>query len=210
MNDFKFIALKLGIACIITFLLQLLIPPLTSIFILDSSIVAYEPWRIFTHVFIHADLRHLFNNMFALILFGSVAERLAGSKRFLQLLFSALIISSLFSIAFYDRVLGASGLIYAAIGYAAIKRPGMVVPAFGIPMYISAAALLWILLDVAGIFYPSNIAHLSHISGFIIGLAFGFYDKEWRIKERGEKNKEGQDIISDEEIEEWEEQYMRN
>lgn len=43
----------------------------------------YKPWQLVTHMFMHADLMHIFFNMFALWFLGSVLENLWGPKRFL-------------------------------------------------------------------------------------------------------------------------------
>ncbi len=45
----------------------------------------FKPWQLVTHMFLHstADFGHIFGNMFALWMFGSVLENLWGSKRFL-------------------------------------------------------------------------------------------------------------------------------
>ncbi len=44
---------------------------------------AFKPFQLFTYMFLHADFIHLFFNMFALWMFGSVIERALSSKRFL-------------------------------------------------------------------------------------------------------------------------------
>ncbi len=43
----------------------------------------FRPHQFVTHMFMHADLTHLFFNMFALWMFGKVLESVWGSKRFL-------------------------------------------------------------------------------------------------------------------------------
>ncbi|MCX6137290.1 MAG: rhomboid family intramembrane serine protease, partial [Ignavibacteriales bacterium] len=40
-------------------------------------------WQLFSYMFMHAGFSHLFFNMFALWMFGSVLENLWGSARFL-------------------------------------------------------------------------------------------------------------------------------
>jgi membrane associated rhomboid family serine protease len=42
----------------------------------------FKPWQLFTHLFLHGSLMHLFGNMFALWMFGSVLENLWGPQRF--------------------------------------------------------------------------------------------------------------------------------
>ena len=38
----------------------------------------FNPAQLFTHMFLHANLGHLFFNMFALAMFGGVIERSMG------------------------------------------------------------------------------------------------------------------------------------
>lgn len=44
---------------------------------------AFKPFQLITYMFLHSSFTHLFFNMFALWMFGSVIERALGSKRFL-------------------------------------------------------------------------------------------------------------------------------
>ena len=43
----------------------------------------FKPWQFVTHLFMHGSVGHIFSNMFALWMFGSVLENLWGPKRFL-------------------------------------------------------------------------------------------------------------------------------
>jgi len=43
----------------------------------------FKPWQLITHMFLHGDIGHIFGNMLALWMFGSVLENLWGPKRFL-------------------------------------------------------------------------------------------------------------------------------
>jgi len=43
----------------------------------------FKPWQFVTHLFLHGDISHIFFNMFALWMFGSVLENLWGPKRFI-------------------------------------------------------------------------------------------------------------------------------
>jgi membrane associated rhomboid family serine protease len=40
-------------------------------------------WQLFTHMFMHASIQHIFFNMFGLFMFGSILENLWGSQKFL-------------------------------------------------------------------------------------------------------------------------------
>lgn len=43
----------------------------------------FMPWQFLTHMFMHGGIAHIFFNMFALWMFGSVLENVWGPKRFL-------------------------------------------------------------------------------------------------------------------------------
>lgn len=43
----------------------------------------FKPMQLVTHMFMHGSLMHLFTNMFALFMFGTVLERVWGPQRFL-------------------------------------------------------------------------------------------------------------------------------
>ena len=43
----------------------------------------FQIWQIFTHMFMHADIGHIFFNMFGLFMFGSALEQMWGSKKFI-------------------------------------------------------------------------------------------------------------------------------
>ena len=42
----------------------------------------FKPWQIITHMFMHGSLMHIFSNMFALWMFGSILENMWSPKRF--------------------------------------------------------------------------------------------------------------------------------
>jgi len=44
----------------------------------------FKVWQIITHMFMHANLGHIFFNMFSLVIFGPMIEQVLGPKRFLN------------------------------------------------------------------------------------------------------------------------------
>lgn len=57
---------------------------LESLFALhDIHSVYFRPYQLLTYMFMHGGIDHLFFNMFALWMFGSLLENTLGSKRFL-------------------------------------------------------------------------------------------------------------------------------
>jgi len=58
----------------------------THDFIKQASPLAkshFQPFQIITHMFMHANLGHIFSNMFAVYMFGSILEKVWGGSRFL-------------------------------------------------------------------------------------------------------------------------------
>lgn len=52
-----------------------------ALYFIESPL--FNPFQLFSYMFLHSGFMHLFFNMFALWMFGSVIERALGSKRFL-------------------------------------------------------------------------------------------------------------------------------
>ena len=169
---FRFYALKLCFWMFVIFFVQLFISGFTELFLLDANALS-QFWRFFTAIFLHGGFAHLLYNVFALALFGSIFERFVGGRRFLIVFFVTGVLANIFSVNFYDSSLGASGAIFGIIGALIVVRPWMIVWAFGLPMPLILAGVLWAVGDAIGIFMPSNIANLAHLSGMFFGLIFG-------------------------------------
>jgi membrane associated rhomboid family serine protease len=172
---FRFYALKLCGVIFVVFLIQLLVSGFTDLFLLNSNAFV-EIWRFITPIFLHGGFAHLLYNVFALALFGSMLERLIGSRRFLIVFFVAGILANIISVNFYDASLGASGAIFGVIGALVIIRPFMMIFAFGFPMPMFIAGILWAAGDMIGLFYSTgeNTANMAHLSGMFFGLILGF------------------------------------
>src|SRR3989344_9487667 len=165
----------------VVFLIQLLFEGVTELFLLDSGYYV-EVWRFISAIFLHGRLAHLLYNIFALGLFGSMLERLIGSRRFLIVFFASGILANIVSVNFYDSSLGASGAIFGVIGALIVVRPLMVVWAFGLPMPLFIAGILWAVGDLIGLFVPSNVANLAHLSGMFFGLLLGIFYRKKSLK----------------------------
>src|SRR3989344_742412 len=182
---FKFYAAWLAGICVLVFILQTVFSGFTELFLLNELSFS-QPWRFVTAIFLHGGLTHLIYNLFALVLFGSMLERLVGSKRFLAVFFITGIGANLFSVFFYPSSLGASGAIFGIIGSLIVVRPTLVVFAFGLPMPMFIAGILWTAGDIIGAvgYFIGNPfkkrGNLAHLSGMAIGLLFGALYRDWR------------------------------
>jgi hypothetical protein len=204
MEKFRFYALWMCLIMTGIYLLQVLVEGFTDALVLNKESF-FQPYRFLSSVFLHGSLTHLLYNLFALGLFGSILEKLAGGKRFLFVFFLSGLLASLVSVNFYERSLGASGAIYGILGALTIIRPKMMVWASGFPLPMFLAAVVWTLGSVMGIFIPSNIGHIAHLSGIIAGFVFGA-----AIRNEMPKQKKKQKIVIPESyMREWERIYMR-
>lgn len=203
---YNWYALKLLAVCVIVFIIQNIYQGLTDQFALDSSQFLSRPWTIITYIFLHGSFEHLFYNMFALGLFGSILERVIGSKKFLLTFFISGIIAGIGSIIFYTSSIGASGAIYGILGALAVLRPRMTVYVSFVPLPMAIAVIFWAAGDLLGLFSPSDlIGHAAHLSGLFFGLIYGLIlrkDYKEIIVKKPKKE------ISNEEFREWEEKYM--
>lgn len=201
-EKFRWYAIKLTIIIGLIFILQILIKGFTEVFVLNQNSFI-EPWRFLTSIFLHGNTLHLLYNGFALALFGSILERLVGEKKLLIVFFLSGIIANLISINFYNSSLGASGAIFGVIGALIIIRPFMFVWAFGVPLPLFMAGILWVAGDLIGLFIPDNIGNIAHLSGIAVGLLSGIFMKS-KLK------KTTQTYLTDSEFEVWHNNYMTN
>ncbi len=194
-------ALWLSLFIAIAFLMQKLIPGFTDFFILDAKLAFPRIFTLVTAVFLHSGAPHLFYNLFALALFGSILEHIIGTKKFLILFFVSGLAASIAGIPFYTRVLGTSGAIFGILGMLGILRPKMIVWVYSVPMPMVLALLVWAAADMLGIFVPSDTANIAHLAGLFVGVAAGvYYGKYFREN----KAKEKEVFIDEEKIKEWE------
>src|SRR3989338_7488538 len=113
--EFKMHAIRIFAVCTAIFIVQNIYAPFTNMFSLNSLSVVQKPWTLVTYMFLHASLEHYISNMFALMMFCLILEKVIGSKNFLILYFASGIVSGLVSILFYDSIIGASGAIFGAM-----------------------------------------------------------------------------------------------
>lgn len=200
----RYYALWLSLICVIVFILQVLIPGFTDLFILEQG-KSMEIWRFVTAIFLHGGLSHLIANLFALALFGTILEATIGSRKLLLVFFGSGILANLVAVGFYPSSLGASGAIYGLLGALVVLRPGMTVWVYGLPMPIFVAGILWVAGGVLGLFYPSDVGHIAHLSGIAIGFVFGLFYKDWRKREIIRDNLR----LNENFVQEWENYYIK-
>lgn len=179
------------------FLLQLVIPAFTDMFIFDPLLAFSEPWRFVTSMFLHGGIYHIFFNAYALFMFGSILETQMGRRDYLLIYFGAGLLGGFLYYLTYAigmippiPALGASGAIYGILGATAIMLPDMRIFFWFFPMRMREAAILWVVIEFLGTFnIASGIASAAHLGGLIFGLAYawhlnrgppGYHDTTWQ------------------------------
>ncbi|WP_129721248.1 rhomboid family intramembrane serine protease [Xylanivirga thermophila] len=151
----------------------------------DLLIAAGQYWRLFTAMFLHIGLAHLFFNSYALYIYGPVVESLFGKAKFLILYIISGLMGSLFSYMFslYPAA-GASGAIFGLMGallYFKKVRPDIYKRVFGPTLFVIIAVNL-----IYGIIQP-GIDNWGHIGGLIGGVltanAIGLYKERFKKKQ---------------------------
>lgn len=201
---FKGVAFILCGICIIVFAIQAIFPVFTEYISLEQQSWS-QLWRFFTALFAHGSLSHLLYNILALALFGSILESIIGERRLLVIFLFTGMAANVVSIFVYPSSLGASGAIFGIIGTLVMLRPGMSVFAFGLPMPMFIAAILWAVGDIIGLFIPSNIANMAHLVGLAFGLVLGAI-----LRQPNQNKVKRQKVVIDEDsMVEWETNYLR-
>jgi rhomboid protease GluP len=134
----------------------------------QSSSLPESLTRLFTSMFIHANIAHIAFNLFALVYLGGYAERAIGVPRYVLVYLISGIVAALFHgiIASYilhngDVVLiGASGAISGVLGIAAAAG--------------NSRAYYWLVIQIVfaviGSVSALPIAFTAHVGGFIAGV----------------------------------------
>ncbi|MDD4161594.1 MAG: rhomboid family intramembrane serine protease [Methanothrix sp.] len=164
------------LVCIVAYLISIIFPAFTYNYLaLNPDFVMQRPWTIVTHMFVHANFSHLFWNMLFLFFFGMDLERRVGESKFLQIYILSGIVAAFGQMMISGgSMVGASGALYGVMGCLAIIAPEIrVLLFFVIPVGIRGAVVLFALIDFLTLGSADNIAHMAHIVGLLVGLAYG-------------------------------------
>ncbi|HUL62568.1 MAG TPA: rhomboid family intramembrane serine protease [Methanocella sp.] len=164
------------VVCILVYVLQNVLPAgFTNQMLLSQSTILARPWTLVTYMFLHASVLHIFFNMLMLFFFGPLLERQIGSARFLGLYLGSGIVAGLAQVLFFGgNVIGASAAIFGVMGALAMLMPDLVIFLYFIPMKIIYAVILFAVLDIVLIPSADQVAHVAHLAGLAVGLAYGY------------------------------------
>ncbi len=141
-----------------------------------------EVWRLFTPMFLHAGIWHLFVNMLVLYFVGTRLEEVYGRSEFVAIYLLAGIFAQVFYFLLWvggigpaNPSIGASGAISAILVIYAFNFPHQrVLLYFIIPMPVWLLVVLYLGWDILGAMGAANapVAYLVHIGGVLFGAIY--------------------------------------
>ncbi|WFO74591.1 rhomboid family intramembrane serine protease [Desulfurococcaceae archaeon MEX13E-LK6-19] len=153
-------------------------------------LLEYGQWyRIITSMFLHADIFHIFFNMYFLYIFGKEVEKVLGSGKYFILYFASGLAAIAFHTAFtpitgiytvFIPALGASGAISGVLGAYLLLFPNRRMSVcwflWIIPWCFTTTAatflIFWFAMQVLyGYARLGSVAFFAHAGGFVMGLA---------------------------------------
>lgn len=162
----------------------------------------FHSYQIFTYMFLHGSISHLFFNMFALWMFGRQLEYELGSQRFFTYYMVCGVGAALLQLGvgyaeyqhavaaggmqsamhlLYVPTVGASGAVFGLLLAFGVLHPNNVIMLIFPPIALKAKwfvliyGLLELFFGLSG--YQSGVAHFAHLGGMLWGLGLLYW---WR------------------------------
>ena len=141
-------------------------------------------WTLITAIFVHASLIHLLGNMIFLYVFGNTLESVTNSKRMLTVFFVGGILSFPLSLPFFPpdaTFVGASAAIFTLAAVVMLLKPLRF--SWLLLMPVGMVAIVYFLYNALAVYFnlQSNVAYVSHVIGFSLGIPFGIaWSPDWK------------------------------
>lgn len=177
---------------------------------------SFHWWQPVTYMFLHANLSHIFFNMFAVWMFGPMIEQEWGERRFLvyylvcgigaafvqEVVWNLMLTNmsaqygaaALSQYAAMLNTIGASGAVFGILFAFGWLYPNVPLYILFIPIPIRARVfvIIYALIELfAGLgsvagFTVDNVAHFAHLGGLLFGWLLVLYWKKTNWREPGE------------------------
>lgn len=139
--------------------------------------------QLITYGFIHDNFWHLLGNMWLLWISGSILESNKSKMFYIFLIFLAAIVTAFIYIMVNDNsttiLVGLSGAIAGIMGYVFVTANNTIrtyiFPLFIVDVNVKILFIAWLIVQfLLMVHYPqSEVAFISHITGFALGVGVG-------------------------------------
>lgn len=139
----------------------------------------FQPYQLFTYMFVHGGFSHIFFNMMTLAFVGPILESFWGQKRFTTFYLVSGVGASIFTVLvdmFFGMggagtMVGASGAIYGLLMGFGMLFPNMEVMLLIPPIPVKAKYLVFLVGGLTFIMDRSGqVAHFTHLGGVIFAF----------------------------------------
>jgi membrane associated rhomboid family serine protease len=145
-------------------------------------------WQLFTYIFLHGGILHLFFNLLYLAMFGADLERAWGARRFYIYFFVCGVGAGLINVLVKTILdphglgtalaptIGASGAIYGVLLAVAVTMPHRQVWVFPLPVTVSMRIFVIVMgaIEFFGTIGATgdNVSHICHLGGMLVGYLY--------------------------------------
>lgn len=144
---------------------------------LSESLARGEIWRLLTPAFLHFGIFHvLFNSLWVWDL-GRRLEFFLGRWHFLSFFIITGVAANIAQFVWSGSANfgGMSGVVYALVGFIAVRQRVAPHPAVAVPRALIGFMLLWLVLCMSGVvdyFISGSVANAAHLGGLIAGALY--------------------------------------
>jgi membrane associated rhomboid family serine protease len=166
--------------CVAVFIIQTITSDRATVYLSLYPINSgfFRPYQLFSYMFAHGGMMHIFFNMLMLAFVGPILEMIWGQQKLLVYyvatgIGAALIYAAVehFLHPFSGRpMIGASGAIYGLLMAFGLLMPDRQVGLLFLPVQIKAKYLVFILGGITYLWGGANTAHAAHFGGAFVGF----------------------------------------
>ena len=135
-----------------------------------------------THAFTQITLGHLLSNCIGIYFIGRELEKVLGSRTFLKVYFTGILIGAFLQLLrqdYYTPMIGASNGVSAIFSFFALTFPQAKFYLFPFPIPVKAwhVLVLYTFISLGSVHQGGSVGHAGHLGGLLTGLIFKF----WKI-----------------------------
>ena len=181
---------------ILMFVLSVVVPPVYNFLALSpQSVSSFKIWTLFSYGFLHGGMLHILFNLLGLFFMGRPLEKWLGTKKFLLVYLSGVVLGGLFWLCFSwgegSVLVGASAGVMAVLSAFCMMYPPTPITFlifFIIPVRVRPLTMLKIVAVVEFLGFissisggDSSIAYSAHLGGLVAGLGIIEFIKRGRF-----------------------------